>query len=101
MTADVLNSGFALALHNLVDSSESGSSTGEHVTGLEVLWVETDNVGDTGSMGANNGCDGCGGSEGNRVAHSGGMQRVWIIELKEVFKWWFECGNERAERGDR
>lgn len=58
-----------LAPHDLVDSGESGSSAGEQVTRPDVLWVETDNARDTGSMGANNGGDGRNGSESKRVTH--------------------------------
>jgi hypothetical protein len=70
------------AVDELVDTSESCSSMAKKTASLEVPGVQPDDVGQTGSMGADERCESCNGSNGGRVMHVEKMRSVRIIGLE-------------------
>jgi hypothetical protein len=58
-----------MTVDELIDTSESCSGAAKKTASLKVPGVQSDDVGETSSMGASKRCESCNGSDYGRVVH--------------------------------
>jgi hypothetical protein len=72
-----------MTVDELIDTSESCSGFAEKAASLEVPGVQSDDVGETSSMGANKRCESCNGSDCGRVVHVEKCVRFKLLNYKD------------------
>jgi hypothetical protein len=76
-----------MTVDELIDTSESCSGTAKKAASLEVPGVQSDDVGETSSMGANKRCESCNSSDCGRVVHVEKCFRFKLLDYKDRFEY--------------